>query len=80
VLKTEEEAMERIKKLQKEGKMKTLMATLAIACMLNGTALAADDYFREGYDGTVLSTNLRSGRTTIFIPSYGGSYFGTHLD
>lgn len=72
--------MRQIKEPQMEGKMKTLIAMLVIVGMLSGTAFAADYYIREGYGGTVLSTNLNSGGTTIYTPAYGGGYFGTNLD
>jgi len=65
---------------KREGKMKTLIAVLAMLGMLSGTAFAADYYIREGYGGTVLSTNLNTGGTTFFTPTHGGGYLGTYLD
>ena len=59
---------------------KVITGVLIMLGMLSGTAFAADYYIREGYGGAVLSTDLNSGGTTIFIPAYGGGYFGTNLD
>jgi len=72
------------RKTQKEKgevKMKKMIVGILIMLgILSGTAFAADYYIREGYGGAVLSTDLNSGGTTIFIPAYGGGYFGTNLD
>ncbi|OGX05775.1 MAG: hypothetical protein A3G87_10175 [Omnitrophica bacterium RIFCSPLOWO2_12_FULL_50_11] len=59
---------------------KGITGVLVILGMLSGTAFAADYYIREGYGGTVLSTNLNTGGTTFFTPTYGGGYLGTYLD
>ena len=59
---------------------KVITGVLVILGMLSGAAFAADYYIREGYGGTVLSTNLNTGGTTFFTPTYGGGYLGTYLD
>jgi hypothetical protein len=59
---------------------KVITGVLVMLGMLSGTAFAADYYIREGYGGTVLSTNLNTGGTTFFTPTHGGGYLGTYLD
>lgn len=59
---------------------KVIIAVLVMLGMLSGSTFAADYYVRDGYGGKVFSTNLNTGRSTIFIPAYGGGYFGTDLD
>jgi len=74
--------MKKKTKKEKGGKeMKKVIAGFLIMLgMLSGTAFAADYYIQKGYGGAVFSTDLNTGGKTVFIPSHGGSYFGTHLD
>jgi len=58
--------------------MKTVIAALAMLVMFSGISHAST-YIRGGGMGTVLSTNLNTGNTTLFMPAGNGGYFSHKL-